>query len=77
MKFTSLPRAFVRETTKRINHNFSLDDFVKTRLRKLSVAFYDACCDSEGTTKPVRFNEATPGLEYFDGTDWVAVPTAP
>ncbi len=44
MKFTSLPRAFVRESNERITQNFSLDKFVKSALRRLNVSFFDPCC---------------------------------
>lgn len=44
-------------------------------LRKLGVAFYDPCCEdaSPEEARPVRYNETTSSMEYFNGTEWTAV----
>ena len=44
MRFTSLPRAFVRETSEIIPQNYSLDNFIRKSLRRLNVSFFDKCC---------------------------------
>lgn len=77
MKHTSLPRAFVRETTKKIKENFDLDKFVKKTVDKLNVPFFDECCDTAESKVyvPVRYNVTDEVLEYYDAVEneWVLI----
>ncbi len=68
MKFYSLPRAFVRETSKRIKENFDLIKFVKNALSFLNVPFVDDCCEAEtpATHAPVRYNLDTEVTEFYN-----------
>lgn len=75
-KYTSLPRAFVRETSTRLKQNFDLDKFIKTSLGTLNVAFIDDCC-ADATLDalvPTRYNVTTGTIERYNPTTdaWVA-----
>lgn len=68
-------RGYVYTSTNTVDNGFDLLKWLKkTLLSYLNVPYYDNCCDTGSTTLPVRYNTETPGLEYFDGTDWVEVP---
>lgn len=51
---------------------WQFERMVKKLLSYLNVTFYDKCCDTAKTVKPVQFNEATNMFEAFNGTDWVS-----
>lgn len=42
-------------------------------LKKLNVPFADACCPNASQSAPVRLNTVSGELEYFDGSEWLAV----
>jgi len=68
-----LRRGIAYTSTSTVDNGFDLLRWLKRMLTQyLNIEYYDKCCDSDKTTFPVRYNSETPGLEYFNGTEWVA-----
>lgn len=49
---------------------------VRDVLSAINVPFVDSCCSNGTVSNPVRFDADSEQLQYFNGTDWVQVPTS-
>jgi len=53
---------------------FVLEDWLKKALTTLNVPHVDDCCDSDETSRPVKYNKDTEELSYYNNNEWTSLP---
>lgn len=80
-KFLFTQKGFGQYLTKEQARNsfvglFDWTRWFKKQLDDFNISYYDSCCDSSNTTKPIRFNETTGETEFFNGTIWTPLASS-
>jgi hypothetical protein len=65
-----------RERVKTLLGHTSFTKILSKILNSINVPFADPCCTAMGDSAPVRYNTTDEVMEYHNGTEWVAVPSA-
>ncbi len=63
---TWIQKGFVFKSNEQKLGHFNLEKWLKQTLTKWKISFNDECCTPDTLSSPVRLNETTGKLQYFD-----------